>query len=328
MTEKKDKSYPDTCKAVVYREFGASSVLKVEDVPVTAPGEGEVVIKIKAAGVNPADVKIRQGGWKYPTKLPAVPGWDLSGVIVDRGFAARRFNVGDQVYAYARRQQVDMCGCAAEYITISEIYVALKPKKASFEQAGGIPLAGLTAYQGLLKVGLKEGESLLVIGASGGVGSFAVQLAKNVFKAKHVIGLASAKSAEVLKKIGCTVVLDYKGSYKADLLNVLPGGVDTVFDAFGGDWPTLLEPLVTDNARVVSCAAWSAPVYKKKITFQPFLVEPHSGQLAEMAQFFDEGKITVLIHKVWKLNEAAKAHDEIISMHTSGKSVFNPEQTS
>jgi len=323
MAEKKDKAVPETGKAVVYRDYGDSSSMKVEDVPIPAAGEGEVVIKIKAAGLNPADYKIRGGHWKsYPVKFPAVPGWDLSGVIVDRGHAARKFNVGDEVYAYARRPHVDIRGCYAEYITILESYASLKPKKASFEQAGGIPLAGLTAYQGLQKLALKEGESILVVGASGGVGSFVVQLAKNVFGAKNVIGLASSKSADYLKKIGCTHVLDYKGDYKKELLAVVPNGVDAVYDCFGDNWPTLIEEIATNNARVVSIASWSPPKYTKKIVFQAFLVEPHSQQLADLARFFDEGKISTHVDKVWKLSEAGKAHDELAASHTSGKAVF------
>jgi len=317
---------PKTAKAVVYRDYGDAGVMKIEDVEVVAPGEAEIIIHIKAAGLNPADYKIRAGHWKsYPIKFPAVPGWDLAGVVVARGHAARKFNIGDEVYAYARRPSVDLHGCYQQYITISESYAALKPHKLSFEQAGGFPLAGLTAFQGLKMLNLKEGESLLVVGASGGVGSFVVQLAKQVFKLKNVIGLASAKSADYIKKIGATHTLDYKADYKADLLKIVAGGVDAVFDCFGGEWPTLAEPLGTETARVVSIASWSPPKYTKKMTFSAFLVEPDAPQLEELARWIDQGLLTVHVDKVWKLEEVGKAHEELASFHTSGKCVLKTD---
>jgi len=246
-------------------------------------------------------------------------------VIVQRGHAARRFNIGDEVYSYTRRPSVSVSGAMAQYITLPEAYVALKPKKASHEQAGGIPLAGLTALQGLKILGLKEGENIVVVGASGGVGSFVVQLARNVFKAKNVIGIASSKSADYLKKIGATHVLDYKGDYKGELLKILSGGADALYDAFGGEWPAAAEGLLTDKGRVVSIASWSPPKYTKKLSFQAMLVEPHAAQLDELAKYFDEGKISVHVEKVWKLEETAKAHDDIIALHTTGKQVVKIE---
>jgi len=323
MSEKKDEVLPKTGKGVVLHQYGSASSMKVEDVQVVPPGEGEVVIRIKAAGLNPADCKIRSGAWNYPIKFPAVLGWDLSGVIVARGYSARRFKVGDEVYAYARRPNVTITGCYAEYITILESYVAHKPTKASFEQAGGIPLAGLTAYQGLKLVNFKENESIAVVGASGGVGSFVVQFAKHVFKAKNVVGIASAKSFDHLKKIGATHTLDYSKDYTAELQKALPGGVDVVFDCFGGDWPTKAEAFVTENARIVSIASWTPPKFTKKgVTFQVLLVEANAPQLEELAKFFDEGKFSVHIDQTFKLEEAGKAHESVEQYHTTGKAVF------
>jgi len=323
MTEKKEIVVPKAAKAVTYHKYGDASVMQVEDIPVVPAGEGEVVIQIKAAGLNPADVKIRNGYWaSYPVSFPAVPGWDAAGVIVQRGHAARRFNIGDEVYAYIRRPTVTISGCYASYITVSEAYVAHKPKKASFEQAGGLPLAGLTALQGLKLLNIKEGENVVVVGASGGVGQFVVQLAKNVFKAKNVIGIASAKSADAVKKIGATHFLDYKSDFKAELHKILSNGADVLYDCFGGDWPTVAEGLLTDNGRVVSIASWSPPKYTKKIHFQAFLVEPHAPELEEMSKYFDEGKITVHVDKTWKLEEAGKAQEELIALHNTGKAVF------
>jgi len=308
----------------VIEKYGAADVLQVKDVEVQSPGEGEIVIHIKAAGLNPADAKIRAGGWTYPVKFPAVLGWDAAGVVVARGYAARRFNVGDEVYTYARRPTVEH-GCYAQYLTINESYVASKPTKASWEQAGGLPLAGLTAYQGLKLAGLKEKETIVVVGASGGVGSFVCQLAKNVFHAQTVIGIASAKSADYLKKLGVHPI-DYKGDVKAEVAKLAADGVDVVYDCFGGDWPTQAEPLCkAEGSRVVSIASWTPPKYTKKIHFQAFLVEPHAPQLTELAKHFDDGKLTVNVDKAWNFSEAAKAHEELLAFHTSGKSVFKTD---
>jgi len=322
-TEKKE-TVPKKCKAVVYQKFGDPDVLKVEEVETIAPGEGEIVIQVKAAGVNPADAKIRLGGWKYPCDLPAVPGWDAAGVVVERGHAARRFNVGDEVYGYVRRPNAQH-GCTTQYLTCSESYAALKPKKLNWDQAGGLPLAGLTALQGLKLLGLKEGQSILVVGASGGVGGIVTQLAAHVFKAKHVIGVASSKSADIVRKFGATAAIDYKGDWKAEVLKIVGDGVDAVYDCFGSDWGTQVEAVCKDGSHVVSIASWTPPKYTKKIHFQAFLVEPNSRELEDLASYCDSGKLSVHVDKVWKMDEASKAHADILSGHTSGKAVIKIE---
>lgn len=316
---------PTEQNAVVYDQYGESSVLHVKRVPVVQPGEGEVLVQINAAGVNPADFKIRAGYWKaYPTEFPAVPGWDLSGVVVANGHAARRFQPGDEVFAYARRPKVALNhGTYAQYITLPEAYLTAKPKSVSHEVAGGVPLTALTAYQGLKQHGaLKPGQSVLVIGASGGVGLFAVQLAKHVFGAKNVIGVASAKNAEFVKKHGATGFIDYKADIKAELHKLLPEGVDLVYDCFGGDGLKVADQYVRAEGGHVVSIAGAASSTNPKVIAKGYLVEPHVIQLAHIAQLIDEGTLKVHVDKTYKLEEVAKAHDDIASFHTTGKIVL------
>src|SRR5690606_24632201 len=140
-------------KAAFYHQFGGTDKIQIGQLDVPAWKEGEVLVRVKAAGVNPVDVAVREGYLKgmLPVNFPAIPGWDVAGVVEDRAFSARRFAVGDEVYAYARRPTVEH-GTFAEYIVLPESYLALKPKNLSFEEAAGIPLVGLTAYQSMFDV--------------------------------------------------------------------------------------------------------------------------------------------------------------------------------
>ena len=188
-------------KAAYFEEFGGTEKIKVGQMEIPELREGEVLVKIRAAGVNPVDAIILAGKYKdmMPHNLPAIPGWDVAGTVTDRGHGARRFTVGEEVYAYARRPEVKW-GTYAEYITIPESYLSNKPK-ISYEEAAGIPLAGLTAYQGIYEAGnLKENQTVLILGASGGVGSFGIQLAKA--KGANVIGVASEENHKYMKSLG------------------------------------------------------------------------------------------------------------------------------
>jgi NADPH:quinone reductase-like Zn-dependent oxidoreductase len=311
-------------KAAVFDDYGESKVLRVVSVPVLEPGEAEIQIAVKAAGVNPADFKIRAGMWRsYPIKFPCIPGWDVAGVVTKVGHAARRFKVGDAVYGYVRRP-VYQHGTYCEYLTAPESYFAKKPQKANFHEAAGIPLAGLTSYQALKDHGeLKEGQSVIILGASGGTGSFAVQFAR-AMKAKVVIGVASAANAEYVSGLGATHALDYKSDLVAEVKKILPEGADLVYDCFGGDTVAVADRLLKSNGRLVCIAKLKNPTPKEDLWFKNFLVDPNSVQLEELTQLYDKGVFTCKIEKVYKLAEAAKAHDDIASFHTKGKIVIDP----
>ena len=223
-------------KAIYINEFGGvDKFIYSTDFPKPEVKEGELLIRVKAASVNPVDSKIRQGLLvsRVPTEFPAVLGWDFSGIVEDIGFGVSRFKKGDEVYSYARRPVIKN-GTYAEYISIPECYVALKSHKMSFNEASALPLVGLTALQSLNKAGLKNGMTVLILGASGGVGSIAIQLCK-IFGAK-VIGLASSANAEYIKDLGADYVLDYD---KSDWLSVFRSQfsekADIVLDCISGE---------------------------------------------------------------------------------------------
>ncbi|MDD5672096.1 MAG: NADP-dependent oxidoreductase, partial [Candidatus Omnitrophica bacterium] len=224
-------------KAIVLREFGGIEKLVLGDVPKPEPGEGEVLLRIKAAGVNPVDFKIRKGllfERGYPHQFPIIPGWDMAGIVEARGYGAKRFQAGDHVYGYCRRPVIAR-GTYSEFISIPESYITHKPRNVSFEIAAAIPLAALTAYQSVyVAAGLEKRQSLLVIGASGGVGSFAVQFGR--IAGAKVMAVASEKNHAYVKSLGAKYAVDYAaGDFRQGVRKIFPNGADVVLDCAGGD---------------------------------------------------------------------------------------------
>lgn len=311
-------------KAVFVEETGSLDSLKIGDLETPEVGEGEVLVRIKAAGVNPVDAAVPQGYLKerLPHGFPLIPGWDLAGVVEERGFGARRFEEGEEVYAYARRPKVER-GTFAEYTVIPESYLSKKPESISHEKAGAIPLVGLTAYQSLFDAGnLQEGQTVLVLGASGGVGTFAIQLAKA--KGANVIGIASEKNHEYMKDLGSDETITYKDTDIAEaVFDVAPDGVDLIFDCTRGD--TLERSLKTlkDDGKLVSITK-SNPDIDSNIEFEYVFVEPNSKQLDHIRKLVEAGKIKVPISKTFSLEETGKALEQIQSLHSQGKTVILP----
>ncbi|MGH8611429.1 MAG: NADP-dependent oxidoreductase [Gammaproteobacteria bacterium] len=197
-----------TMKAVRIHTYGGPDVLKYEEVPRPSPGAGEVLIRVRAAGVNPVDWKIREGYLKgrVDHSLPLVLGWDLSGVVEATGPGVTRLKAGDEVYS---RPDITRDGAYAEYIVVRETEVALKPKSIDHIQAAAIPLAALTAWQSLFDAaGLSAGQTVLIHAAAGGVGSFAVQLTN--WKGAHVIGTASKRNQDFVRNLGADETIDYQ----------------------------------------------------------------------------------------------------------------------
>lgn len=311
-------------KAANYQEFGGPEKVKISTIELPELKEGEVLVRIKAAGVNPVDAVIREGYYKdmMPHALPVIPGWDLSGVIEERGHAARRFNKGDEVYAYARRPEVKW-GTFAEYIVIPDSYLAEKPKNLSHEEAAGIPLAGLTAYQSLYSAGkLQENQSVLILGASGGVGSFAIQLAKA--KGAEVIGVASEKNHAYMIELGADHTIDYHKNHVGEATKELfPDGVDLIFDCTSGE--TLQQSLIALKAsgKLVSILNQGQDL-DPDINFDWVFVEPNARQLDHLREMAEAGDLKVHVSRTYPLNEAAEALKQIKSLHTTGKIVVVP----
>ncbi len=304
-------------KAAILNQFGEA--LKIENIDKPSPAEGEVLVKIMASGVNPVDFKLSQGYMKdsMPHEFPIVLGWDMAGVVEENGHGARRYRVGEEVYAYARRPVLH-AGTFAEYIVIPESYLSKKPVNISFEEAGSIPLAGLTAYQSIFDAGkLKTDETILILGASGGVGSFAVQLAK--YHGSKVIGVASAKNHAYLNEIGADACIDYEEEDVADAVNKLEnGGVALVFDAVGGDMTQIGEKCLGNDGRLVSIASQGDKL-DKKTNFKFVFVEPNSRQLDHIREIVEAGNLKVRLQQVYGLEDINDAFRQIDSGHTQGK---------
>ncbi len=309
-------------KAATFKEFGGVEKLKVDILELPGLKEGEVLVKVIAAGVNPVDAVIREGHYKnmMPHRFPVIPGWDMAGEVIERGHAARRFEVGDEVYTYARRPEVQW-GTYAEYIILPDSYLARKPEKLSFEEAAAIPLAGLTAYQALFDAGtLQKDQRVLILGASGGVGSFAIQLAKE--SGAEIIGVASEKNHAYMKALGAKHTLDYKDNNIGEAVKkIYPDGVDLLFDCANGD--TLLQSIsaLKPSAKLVSILSQGKGL-DPDIDFQFVFVEPNALQLEKLSDLADSGKLKVHISETYSLNDAAEAMEQIQGHHTRGKIVL------
>lgn len=311
-------------RAAKYDEFNGPKGVEVGKLDLPELKEGEILVKIKAAGVNPVDAVITKGYYKdmMPHSFPIIPGWDFAGVIEERGHAARRFEVGDEVFAYARRPEVKW-GTFAEYIVIPESYVAKRPQNISVESASAIPLAGLTAYQSLYQYGkLSEGQKLLILGASGGVGSFGIQLAKS--KGAEVIGVASSKNHEYMKSLGADYTIDYKERDVGEAAKeIYSEGVDLIFDCTSGE--TLQQSLkcLKDSGKLVSILNQGDEL-DEKIDFQFVFVEPNALQLDHLRQLVKDEKVKVQVSSVFSLDEVVEALEQIETLHTTGKIVIRP----
>ncbi|WP_210465843.1 NADP-dependent oxidoreductase [Rufibacter roseolus] len=311
-------------KAAFYEAFGGPEKIKVEELEIPELKEGEVLVRVKAAAVNPVDNAV-MAGWLssfLPVQFPAIPGWDVAGVVEDRAYSARRFNVGDEVYAYARRPVVQQ-GTFAEYIVIPESYLARKPKSLSFEEAAGIPLVGLTAYQSMFDAGnLQAGQTVLILGASGGIGNLGIQLAK--WKGATVIGVASQKNHPFMQELGADHTINYNGTHVGEAVKELfPDGVDLIFDAASGD--TLQQSLIAlkPGGKLVSILNRGENL-DKSIDFQYLFVEPNSAQLEHLRELADAGHLKVHVSETYSLDQAGEALQKIANHHTTGKIVVVP----
>src|SRR6056297_3332635 len=314
----------NTMKAAFYEEFGELDNIKTGNVDKPEPGEGEVLVKVKAAGVNPVDAAVARGMLKdaIPAEFPVIPGWDVAGVIEERGYSARRFSKGDKVYAYARRPKIKH-GTFAEYSSIPESYVAKCPDKLAMDEAGGVPLTGLTAYQSIFDAGkLKGGETIMILGASGGVGSIAIQLAN--WKGATVIGVAGSSNQDYMKDLGADYTVDYsKGDVGEAVDDIAPDGIDMIFHCSRGDSLSQSHYRLKEGGRLISITN-SDPKRRDDVYFEYVFVEPNAVQLEHLAELADEGHLSVHVSKAYDLGNAAEALSEIEKLHTRGKIVITP----
>jgi NADPH:quinone reductase-like Zn-dependent oxidoreductase len=318
------EAIPRESEAVLVHAYGGNDVLTLSKIPVREPGEGEVLVRVEGAGVNPVDWKIVRGYLKggFPTELPFVPGWELSGTVVARGHAARRFAAGDAVYGYVRRPVIKD-GTYTRYQIVPEPYLARAPRSIPLAHAGGVPLAALTAYQSLHEsVHVAKGETLLVLGASGGVGAFAVQLGK--IAGLRVVAVASAKNREFLRSLGADEVVAYDEGDAAAPLPIAAGSVDVVYDCVGGPTVPRASAALRQGGRAVSITQRAAPAGFAAEAWHYKFVEPNAPQLETLAEHIDAGRLAVHVSETMPLADVAKAHAQSESGHTRGKIVLLP----
>jgi NADPH:quinone reductase-like Zn-dependent oxidoreductase len=307
-----------TIKAVRIHSYGGPEVLQYEDAPRPEPAEGEVLIRVYGAGVNPVDWKVRAGYLKafIPYSLPLIPGWDVSGVIEETGANVSRLKPGDEVYS---RPDLTRNGTYAEYVAVRESEVALKPKSIDHIHAAAIPLAALTAWQALFDVGgLSAGQTVLIHAAAGGVGTFAVQFAK--WKGAHVIGTASGRNQSFLRELGADDTIDYEKTHFEDVVR----NADLVLDAIGEDtqkrsWQILKKGGILISIVNVPSAEEAAAHGVRAVRVG---VQPNPQQLSEIAQLVDSGKLRSIVETVAPLAEARRAHELSQTGHVRGKIVL------
>jgi NADPH:quinone reductase-like Zn-dependent oxidoreductase len=302
-------------KAIRIHAYGGPEVLTYEDVPRPTPGPDEVLVRIHAASINPVDWKIRAGYLKeyIPLTLPIIPGSDASGVVEGVGMGVKGFRAGDEVYAMAG---IGNNGTYAEYAVIAEDQLAPKPRTTDHIHAAAIPLAGLTAWHGLFEFGnLKSGQRVLIHGAAGGVGSFAVQLAKRA--GAWVAGTASARNQSLLRELGVDQAIDYA----ATPFEKAVADMDLVIDTLGGE--TLQRSWTVLRKGGVLASTVEEPKPPNPALIGKYIANRPDGQgLRELAKLAEGGKLHAIVETVLPLSEARKAMEASAGGHVRGKIVL------
>jgi NADPH:quinone reductase-like Zn-dependent oxidoreductase len=298
-------------QAVVIHETGDPDVLRLEEVDAPEPGDGEVLIRVRAASVNPIDWKYRRG--LAPRELPTILGSDVSGTVeVSR---AEGFAESDDVFGFAAS------GGYAELATAPAAVIAKKPADIGHEQAAAIPVAGLTAWQGLFdRGGLERGQTALIAGAAGGVGHFAVQFAKHA--GARVIGIGSSRNREFVLGLGADEYVDYTQQDVATAVS----GVDVALDTVGGETTQSLVPTLREGGILVTIA--SAPpeeaARERRARAEMHVTSPNPEQMARIAELVAAGDVHVEIAETIPLSEARRAHERSETGHTRGKIILIP----
>lgn len=296
-------------KAVQFSEYGGPEVLDLVEVDDAPPGPGKVRVRIKTAGVNPADYKVRAGRM-FPVHFPQGLGNDFAGVVDEVGDGVTAIASGDEVLGFTAFRAY------AEYVTVPERQVTAKPEALSWEVAGSLSVVGQTAREGLDRLGVGNGDTLLVHAAAGGVGGVLVQLAAR--EGVTVIGTASEPNHDYLRELGA-IPVSYGPGLVERVRAAAPSGVDKVFDAIGGDAvPASLE-LVRDPSDILTIADMAAP---ERYGVETFSMTPNADRLAELAHLAATGALRVPVWKAVPLAEVRTAHQEGERGHVRGKIVL------
>jgi len=303
-------------KAVVAHEYGGPEVLKLEEVSRPEPKENEALVRVIASGVNPADPLTLSGKFarEFGTHLPLIPGYDIAGIVEKMGVKVTKLKAGDAIYGYPT-----FGGGWAEYVTVSEGEVAAKPASLSFTEAAAVPVGALTAWQALVDVAqLHAGQTILIHGGSGGVGSFAVQVAKA--RGARVIATASTENQDLLRQLGVDVPIDYTKTRFEEIAK----DVDAVLDPVGKDTLARSYGVVKKGGIVMSLVARPDPaeLERRGIRGAAISVHPDAEDLTEIAHLIDAGKMKPIVTQVLPLSQAIEAQRQAATHHTRGKLVL------
>jgi NADPH:quinone reductase-like Zn-dependent oxidoreductase len=308
-------------QAVRMHEYGGPEVLRLEEAPRPDPAAAEVLVRVHGAGVNAIDWKVRAGLARdaIPHTLPLVPGWDVSGTIEWMGPSVRGFEHGDEVFT---RLDVRRDGAYADYVTVPAEDLARKPRAIDHLHAAAVPLAGLTAWQALFDpghAGLRSGQTILVHGGAGGVGHFAVQLAK--WRQARVIATGSQGNEGFLRELGADLFIDYT----AVRFESVAKEVDVVLDTVGGDTQARSWAVLRPGGALVTTMALEVPAEARQHDLRGSQVATRTDarQLEELGGLIDNQVVRPVLSRIFPLGQARRAHDLIEARHVRGKLVLD-----
>lgn len=311
--------------AMVLSRFGGPELFEARDIERPTPGPGHLLVRLVASGTNPVDAKLRaDGSWAH-LQPPVVLGYDGAGVVEEIGVGVTDFQIGDEVY-YTPEIFANPLGTYAEYNTVPATLVARKPQNLSFEEAAAVPLAGGTAWDAVIRrLQIRPGETILIQGGAGGVGSFAVQFAKAA--GARVLASAGSDNQNTLRELGADVAIDYRKENPTEVaLDQTRGdGVDAVFDIEGPDLVARSLPAVRPGGRVACILAPQGDLsmlYPKNITLHGVFLTRERRRLEQMRTLFERGQARPLMDTVLPLDEVASAHQRLDSGHGRGKIVL------
>jgi NADPH:quinone reductase-like Zn-dependent oxidoreductase len=307
-------------RAVRFDHYGGVEVLEVVDVERPVPGEGQALVRVRAAGINPGEAGIREGRMheRWPATFPSGQGSDLAGMIEEIGAGVERFAVGDEVIGFTDRR-----ASHAELVLVEAERLIRRPPGVSWEAAGALPIAGTTAYATARAVDLAQGDTVVVSAAAGGVGSLAVQLAR--LAGANVIGLAGERNHEWLREHG-VVPVSYGDGVAERIREVCAGTVDAFIDAFGDGYVELALSLGVSPERIDTIADFQAAREHAGVKTDGSAAAANAQVLAELVRLIEQGALEVPIAHVYPLEQVQDAYRELEHRHTRGKIVLVPEQ--
>jgi len=312
-------------RAMVITKFGGPEVFELREMAHPEPKRGELLVRVVASGTNPVDAKIRADGRWAGIVPPAILGYDVSGVVTKLGSDVRDFKVGDAVY-YTPEIFGNEFGSYAEYNVVHESIVATKPDSLSHLEAAAVPLAGGTAWESIVRrLAVRSGETVLIHGGAGGVGSFAIRIAKSL--GARVLATASQSNQDTLRKLGADVGIDYKTQDPTEVaIRETSGkGVDAIFDPVGGETLNKSLTALTRFGRAATLLGVNvalAGVSTKNLTIHSVFLIRERKRLQELATVIEQGKLKPLIEQVLPLEQVRKAHERLDSGHGRGKIVL------